>query len=339
MNDIRYRIPRHPLQGITVLLLLLMAACSDSDNGLDDPTPPEPVPAEITVEADTESLRSVEPSGGSITVSLTATAQWTATVEDAGTDHWLSVSPASGRAGETTVTLTIAANESPDARSASVVFVCGDDEETLTVTQQQGDVLAVSQEVYELPATANTMNEKPALKIVYRQVADLIPYARNARTHSDEQVTRIASSIKEFGFTNPILIDGDNGIIAGHGRLMAAKKLGMREVPTIELSGMSDAQKRAYILADNKLALNSTWDYETLKIELSSLDEIGYEIGLTGFSDSEFNNLFGLIDENDIESAKVVENFSVVVDFETEEEQETFFAEMKERGYKCHLST
>lgn len=183
------------------------------------------------------------------------------------------------------------------------------------------------------------MKERPELKVVYRQVNDLIPYARNARTHSDEQVTRIASSIKEFGFTNPILIDGDNGIIAGHGRLMAAKKLGMREVPTIELSGMTDAQKRAYILADNKLALNSTWDYETLKIELSSLDEIGYEIGLTGFSDSEFNNLFGLIDENDIESAKVVENFSVVVDFENEEEQETFFAEMKERGYKCHLST
>ena len=167
MNDIRYRIPRHPLQGITVLLLLLMAACSDSDNGLDDPTPPEPVPAEITVEADTESLRSVEPSGGSITVSLTATAQWTATVEDAGTDHWLSVSPASGRAGETTVTLTIAANESPDARSASVVFVCGDDEETLTVTQQQGDVLAVSQEVYELPATASTMEVNVQANIPY----------------------------------------------------------------------------------------------------------------------------------------------------------------------------
>lgn len=167
MNDIRYRIPRHPLQGITVLLLLLMAACSDSDNGLDDPTPPEPVPAEITVEADTESLRSVEPSGGSITVSLTATAQWTATVEDAGTDHWLSISPASGKAGETTVTLTIAANESPDERSASVVFVCGNDEETLTVTQQQGDVLAVSEEVYELPATASTIEVNVQANIPY----------------------------------------------------------------------------------------------------------------------------------------------------------------------------
>lgn len=115
------------------------------------------------------------------------------------------------------------------------------------------------------------MKEMPALKVVYRQVVDLIPYARNARTHSDEQVTRIASSIKEFGFTNPILIDGDNGIIAGHGRLMAAKKLGLREVPTIELSGMTDAQKRAYILADNKLALDAGWDEELLRLEFEEL--------------------------------------------------------------------
>lgn len=115
------------------------------------------------------------------------------------------------------------------------------------------------------------MKEQPELKVVYRQVNDLIPYARNARTHSDEQVTRIASSIKEFGFTNPILIDGDNGIIAGHGRLAAAKKLGLREVPTIELSSMTDAQKRAYILADNKLALDAGWDEELLHLEFEEL--------------------------------------------------------------------
>lgn len=115
------------------------------------------------------------------------------------------------------------------------------------------------------------MKERPELKVVYRQVNDLIPYARNARTHSDDQVTRIASSIKEFGFTNPILIDGENGIIAGHGRLMAAKKLGMREVPTIELSEMTDAQKRAYILADNKLALDAGWDEELLRLEFEEL--------------------------------------------------------------------
>ena len=143
----------------------------------------------------------------------------------------------------------------------------------------------------------NTMQNKPALKVVYRQVADLIPYARNARTHSDEQVTRIASSIKEFGFTNPILIDGDNGIIAGHGRLMAAKKLGMREVPTIELSGMTDAQKRAYILADNKLALDAGWDEELLRLEFEELRGGVIDLELTGFGQEEIDELF-----NDLES-------------------------------------
>lgn len=136
------------------------------------------------------------------------------------------------------------------------------------------------------------MKETPALKVVYRQVADLIPYARNARTHSDEQVTRIASSIKEFGFTNPILIDGDNGILCGHGRLAAAKKLGMREVPTIELSGMTDAQKRAYILADNKLALDAGWDEELLRLEFEELRGGAIDIELTGFSQDEIDALF-----------------------------------------------
>ena len=140
------------------------------------------------------------------------------------------------------------------------------------------------------------MKETPALKVVYRQVADLIPYARNARTHSDEQVTRIASSIKEFGFTNPILIDGDNGIIAGHGRLMAAKKLGMREVPTIELSGMTDAQKRAYIIADNRLALDAGWDEDILKLEFAELEKEGFELSKTGFSDEEINEMMADLD-------------------------------------------
>lgn len=137
------------------------------------------------------------------------------------------------------------------------------------------------------------MKDQTPLKVVYRQVVDLIPYARNARTHSDEQVTRIASSIKEFGFTNPILIDGDNGIIAGHGRLMAAKKLGMREVPTIELSGMTDAQKRAYILADNKLALDAGWDEELLRLEFEELRGRVIDLELTGFSLDEINDILG----------------------------------------------
>src|SRR5688500_9843012 len=98
------------------------------------------------------------------------------------------------------------------------------------------------------------------LSVEYRPVTALIPYARNARTHSDAQVGQIAASIREFGFTNPILVDGDNGIIAGHGRLLAARKLGMCDVPVIELAGMSEAQRRAYVIADNRLAMNAGWN-------------------------------------------------------------------------------
>ena len=104
------------------------------------------------------------------------------------------------------------------------------------------------------------------LEVIYRKTSELIPYVNNARTHSDEQVAQIAASIKEFGFNAPILLDGDNGIIAGHGRLMAAKKLGLEQVPCIELKHLSEAQKKAYILADNKLALNAGWDSQLLKI-------------------------------------------------------------------------
>ena len=108
-------------------------------------------------------------------------------------------------------------------------------------------------------------------KIVLRSVESLIPCARNARTHSDAQVAQIAASIREFGFTNPVLVDGENGIVAGHGRVLAARKLGMTEVPCIEIAYLTDAQRRAYIIADNKLALNAGWDQEQLKIELGEL--------------------------------------------------------------------
>jgi ParB-like chromosome segregation protein Spo0J len=116
------------------------------------------------------------------------------------------------------------------------------------------------------------------LAVEYRAVSALIPYARNARTHSDAQVAEIAASIREFGFTNPILVDGDNGIIAGHGRLLAARKLGMTEVPVIELAGMTEAQKRAYVIADNRLALNAGWNTELLALEFSDLDALGFDL-------------------------------------------------------------
>lgn len=127
----------------------------------------------------------------------------------------------------------------------------------------------------------------------YKRVAidSLIPYARNSRTHSDEQVAQIAASIKEFGFTNPILIDEQGGIIAGHGRVLAARKLGIGEVPCITLDYLTDAQKRAYIIADNKLALNAGWNDDMLRIELDELGEAGFDLELTGFSLDEIEAL------------------------------------------------
>ena len=123
------------------------------------------------------------------------------------------------------------------------------------------------------------------------KVEDLIPYANNSRTHSDEQVLQIASSIKEFGFLNPIIVDGENGIIAGHGRVMAAKKLGIDELPCIDASHLTEAQKKAYVIADNKIALNSEWDNEILRIELNILDELDFDLELTGFSTDELDAL------------------------------------------------
>jgi len=139
------------------------------------------------------------------------------------------------------------------------------------------------------------------LKIVYKKTDDLIPYARNSRTHNDAQVAQIAASIKEFGWTNPILLDGENGIIAGHGRVMAAQKLGESKVPTIELAHMTDIQKQAYIIADNKLALNAGWDNELLALEMDDLKDAGYDITLTGFDFNEIN-----IDEEDEQDEEVV---------------------------------
>jgi len=132
------------------------------------------------------------------------------------------------------------------------------------------------------------------IEIIYRNASDLIPYANNSRTHSDDQINQVASSIKEFGFTNPVLIDEQGGIIAGHGRVMAAKKLGLAEVPTITLEGLTKAQVKAYVIADNQLALNSGWDVDTLKLEIETLQELDFDIDLLGFDD---DFLSGLLDE------------------------------------------
>ena len=150
---------------------------------------------------------------------------------------------------------------------------------------------------------------KPKIEITLRPTKDLIPYARNSRTHDENQVAQIAGSIKEFGFTNPVLIDGENGIIAGHGRVMAAQRLKIKEVPCIVLGHLTEAQRRAYIIADNKLALNAGWDEELLALELSDLREMDFDLGLTGFDEDELAALLedeiteGLTDDDEVPEA------------------------------------
>jgi DNA modification methylase len=146
------------------------------------------------------------------------------------------------------------------------------------------------------------------MKIEQRKVESLIPYVNNSRKHSDEQVAQIAASIKEFGWTNPILVDGENGIIAGHGRLMAARKLSMEEVPVIELAHLSNNQRKALIIADNKLALNADWDNDILALELSDLSAADYDLDILGFDSDEVGKLLkteteGLTDEDEVPEA------------------------------------
>jgi ParB-like chromosome segregation protein Spo0J len=132
-----------------------------------------------------------------------------------------------------------------------------------------------------------SIKQWPADNVEKRDIKGLIPYARNARTHSAEQVSQIAASINEWGWTTPVLIDTDGGIIAGHGRVMAAHKLGITEVPCMVADGWTDAQTKAYIIADNKLALNAGWDNELLAIEFTELKELDFDLSLTGFGADE----------------------------------------------------
>lgn len=160
-----------------------------------------------------------------------------------------------------------------------------------------------------------------------RLVDELIPYINNSRTHSDEQVTQVASSIKEFGFTNPILIDEENGVIAGHGRLLASKKLGIEEVPCIIIDGLTEAQKKAYVIADNKIGLNSDWDYSKLTLELDGLSEIDFDLDLIGFSETELETILpddidlSILDELDDEEVEDLESNvkkAIQIEFEAE---------------------
>ena len=183
------------------------------------------------------------------------------------------------------------------------------------------------------------LNMQPSLSIEYKPVGDLIPYVNNSRTHSDAQVTQVAASIKEFGFTNPILVDESNGIIAGHGRLMAAKKLGFDEVPTITLGGLTDAQRKAYVIADNQLALNSGWDLDTLKVEVERLSEMEFDIDLLGFDEIEIGKLFDQPKDLELKEEQYSEIFNIIIECKNESEQEKIFNRLDAEGYKCRVQS
>jgi ParB-like chromosome segregation protein Spo0J len=154
------------------------------------------------------------------------------------------------------------------------------------------------------------MNKQKDPNVVLIDTNLLIPYINNARTHPDEQVTQIASSIKEFGFNQPILIDADDGVIAGHGRLLAAKKLELKKVPCIRLEHLSESQKKAYILADNRIALNSGWDFEMLKMEVEDIKD-NFDLKEFGFNREELEGLLGEF-EHDID---VIDEINESVNF------------------------
>lgn len=142
------------------------------------------------------------------------------------------------------------------------------------------------------------------MEIIYKGVDELIPYINNTRTHTEEQINQIAGSIQEFGFNNPILIDDNNNVIAGHARLKASKKLGLDQVPCVVLNQMTEAQKKAYVIADNKMALNAGWDIDMLKVELEALEELDFDLELTGFNLAELDLIF---EEEDAKPKKVNE--------------------------------
>lgn len=177
------------------------------------------------------------------------------------------------------------------------------------------------------------------MKIEQIPTADLIPYARNTRTHSPEQVAQIAGSIREFGFTNPVLIDAENGIIAGHGRVMAAGKLRLEKVPCIRLSHLTDTQRRAYIIADNKIALNAGWDEEMLGLELADLRELDFNLSLLGFDDSENEKQLNQDETKNSDDVKINSCFEVIAECEHEEEQQMVYNILTEKQIKCRIYT
>lgn len=172
------------------------------------------------------------------------------------------------------------------------------------------------------------MDKFPEYKSV--EVDTLIPYARNSRTHTDDQVDKVAASIKEFGFLNPVITDGEQGIVAGHCRVLAAKKLSMGKIPTVEAKHLSEAQKRAYVIADNRLALDAGWDDELLKVEIEELDAEGFDLSLLGWGDDlpefatepDYSILDEMDDDGELEELASGVRKAIQIEFEQEHYEE-----------------
>jgi ParB-like chromosome segregation protein Spo0J len=171
-------------------------------------------------------------------------------------------------------------------------------------------------------------------------IEKLIPYVNNARTHSDEQIDQIASSIREFGFRSPVLVGKDNMIIAGHGRVLAAKKLGLKKVPYIDCSDMSEIKTKAYILADNRIALNAGWDAQMLALEIQGLAVTDMDMALLGFSDKELEEYLGNAEDEIVADDDGIDDGNknlLMIECITENELQQLFDEMKERGFECKI--
>jgi len=178
------------------------------------------------------------------------------------------------------------------------------------------------------------------MKYETRKPAELIPYENNAKTHTPEQIEKIAASIREFGFINPIIIDANNGVIAGHARLQAAQSIGLESVPVLRVEHLTEAQKRAYIIADNRLAeVGTGWDLELLNLELQKLQELDFDLELTGFSLDEVSSLLDVSDNEseELKEEEYVETFEVIIECSDESSQQKIYNKLVSEGYKCRV--
>jgi ParB-like chromosome segregation protein Spo0J len=207
--------------------------------------------------------------------------------------------------------------------------------------QRQAEMLSNTAQGFPVPQESKSKKASwPADKVERRKVKDLVPYAKNARTHSEEQVEQIAHAIEQWGWTVPCLVDEKGGLIAGHGRVLAAKQLGLDEVPVVVARGWSKAQKRAYVLADNKLTENGGWDDDLLKVEIGELQGEGFDLTLTGFSMDEIGELLDETAGDGIEAApdsKYKEQFGVIVICKDEAHQQEVFESLAGSGYEVRV--